>query len=364
MALTNIALEATIVANNKIFPGWESIEIWREFGNPTSYCKFTSAEDENYSASYAVSPGDTAQAFLCGIKVLDGYVMSRQFAADKNTHAVEIVVASKTQSAIAATVKNNPGQYMNQTLSQIASAAAATAGLTVRMTGDTSGTEIPFERVSEHIGERLIDFIGRLATWRNMHVADDSNGSLVLTRGSAGGAAAAMLVEGQNIESMRLVESYDALVDRAAFTTQRAGNDQTNGTASSQVFASTTLSNYKGPQRQALYMGEQPASQQETQLRLNHAVQLLQMDALEATITVPGWLRDDGSLWISMVGDAAPTPVTIFSPMLFPSTGGQGPSPGLFVKGVKHIQDNQGGTRTEVICCIQNGLANADKAAI
>jgi hypothetical protein len=31
---------------------------------------------------------------------------------------------------------------------------------------------------------------------------------------------------------------------------------------------------------------------------------------------------------------------------------------------VKHIQDNQGGTWAEVICCIQNGLANADKASV
>ena len=197
MALGNIQLEATIVANGKTFPGWESIEIWREFGNPTSYCKFTSAEDENYSASYAIQPGDTAQVYLCGIKVLDGYAMSRQFAADKNTHAVEIVVASKTQSAIAATVKNNPGQYKNQTLSQIASSALATAGLNFRMTGDTSRTEIPFDRVSEHIGERLIDFVGRLCTQRNMHLVDNSNGNLVATRGQPGGAAAAMLVEGK-----------------------------------------------------------------------------------------------------------------------------------------------------------------------
>lgn len=57
-----------------------------------------------------------------------------------------------------------------------------------------------------------------------------------------------------------------------------------------------------------------------------------------------------GSLWISLIGDGAPTPETINSPMLFPSTGGQSPSPGLFIKGVKHIQDNQEGTRTEVIC--------------
>ena len=87
------------------------------------------------------------------------------------------------------------------------------------------------------------------------------------------------------------------------------------------------------------------------------------MDAFEATITVPGWLQDNGSLWISLIEDAPP-PITIFSPMLFPSTGGQGPSPGLFVKGVKHLQDNQAGTRTEVICATQNSLSNSDRAGI
>jgi hypothetical protein len=156
--------------------------------------------------------------------------------------------------------------------------------------------------------------------------------------------------------------NYESNTDRLSVTTQRAGNDQNNGTASSQIFASTNVANYKGTSRQVLFLGEQPATQQEAQLRLKHAVGLLNLDVLEATVTVPGWLRDDGSLWISLVGDGAPTPVTINSPMLFPSTGGQSPSPGLFIKGVKHIQDNQGGTRSEIICCIQTGLTGGGDA--
>jgi prophage tail gpP-like protein len=363
MALTNLALEATIVANGKIYPGWTSIEVWREYMLPTSYMKFTAAEDENFAASYSVVPGDPAQGFLCGIPVITGYVMTSQVVFDKGSHAVEIVVASQTQNAIIGTVQNNPGQYKNQTFQQMASAVLSKVGVNLRMAGDTSGADIPFLRVSEHIGERAIDFVHRLAAWRNLYLVDDSQGNLVATRGTSGGSSGATLVEGQNIESARRVLSYDTTTDRLSVTTQQSGNDQTNGMASSQVFASAAIANYKGPSRPVLFLGEMPASQQEIQLRLNHAVGLLNLDVLEATITVPGWLQDNGSLWISLVGDAGSmTPITIYSPMLFPSTGGQAPSPGLFVKGVKHLQDTTGGTRTEITCCIQTGLVGGGDA--
>lgn len=71
--------------------------------------RFTASEDENFAASYAVTPGDPAQGYLCGIKCMDGYVMSRQAVVDKNTHGVEVVVASKTQNAIIGTVQKQPG---------------------------------------------------------------------------------------------------------------------------------------------------------------------------------------------------------------------------------------------------------------
>ena len=87
---------------------------------------------------------------------------------------------------------------------------------------------------------------------------------------------------------------------------------------------------------------------------------LLQIDVLEATITTPGWLEQStGQLWILFVGDGSPSPITIISPMLFPQQP-NGTLSGLFVKGVKHLQDNQGGTRTEVTCCIAAGLSGID----
>lgn len=63
----------------------------------------------------------------------------------------------------------------------------------------------------------------------------------------------------------------------------------------------------------------------------------------EVVVTVPGWLMDDGTLWIlgcfgpGGAGASGPVPITIQSPMLLPRQGGL--INGLFVKGVKHLQN-------------------------
>jgi hypothetical protein len=66
---------------------------------------------------------------------------------------------------------------------------------------------------------------------------------------------------------------------------------------------------------------------------------------------------DDGSLWILKCFGAAasgPVPITIYSPMLEPNMPDIN---NLYVKGIKHSQDNQLGTRTEVTACLQAALS-------
>jgi prophage tail gpP-like protein len=367
MALNDPTLTAWVVANGRKYPAWESIEISRVFREPVSYMRFVAAEDENYDQSYAVNLGDPAQGYLCGQQVIAGEVTVRQVVFDKGTHNVEVVVSSWSHGLTVATVANNPGFYKNQTLLQMASTVAARAQVAVVMNGDQTGADLPFPRVAEHIGERCIDFIDRLARWRDMHLVDNSQGNLVLTRAPLSlGASVASLVEGQNIESARLTMSKLFAPNVVSGTAQQPGTDEVNGTAASQVFASAAIPNYVGPPRPFLFLGEHTASQAEMQLRVNHATQLVATEMIEVVITTPGWLMNNGQLWITLVGDSAATPISIQSRMLFPLTGGSdnfavGTTPmTLLVKGVKHIQDNQNGTRTEITCCLPNGLGNSD----
>ena len=138
-----------------MFPGWETIEISREHNAQWSYMKFRAAEKTDGGlipqAAISLDTGDFADGYLMGIKVITGFVMSRQVVFDRGTHAVEIIVAAYPQSLDAGTVQGKPGQYLNQTIQQIATSAAGTVGVKVKLVGELSGTEIPFPRISEHI---------------------------------------------------------------------------------------------------------------------------------------------------------------------------------------------------------------------
>jgi prophage tail gpP-like protein len=302
MSLQNLNLTATIVANGQVFPGWEAIEIWREFNAPFSYMKFRAAEkaDGGLIPQAALSPdvGQPADGYLCGQKVIAGTVMTRQVFADRQTHAVEIIVASYPQSLDAGTVVGKPGQYINQTLMQIASSAAGIAGVSVRMVGDTSGTEIPFPRISEHIGERIIDFIARLANWRNMHLTDDEQGNLVLARGQTGGQSVAQLQEGRNVEAIRMIKNYQFGADPIIFNGQTHGTDSVNGTDASQVAITRSNPNYAGPKRPLVILGDNVGNKAEAQMALDQHMNNLNVMMWEIVATVPGWTMDDGRLWI------------------------------------------------------------------
>jgi prophage tail gpP-like protein len=358
----NLNLTATIVSNGQVFPGWESIEIWREFNATYSYMKFRCSENTDGGAipleTLSLDVGDPANGYLCGQQVIAGTVMTRQVFYDRQTHAVEIIVASYPQSLDAGTVVGKPGQYINQTLMQIASSVAGLAGVSVRMVGDQSGANMPFPRISEHIGERMIDFIGRLANWRNMHLTDDENGNLVLARGQTGGQTIAQLQEGRNIEACRMVKNYQFAADPLIFQSQTHGTDATNGTDASQNAITKSNPNYTGPKRPQVILGDNAGNKAEAGMAFNQAQNNLNAMMWEIVATVPGWTMDNGQLWIlACFGSSAasgPVPITIYSPMLEPKMPNIN---NLFVKGVKHIQDNQLGTRTEVTACLQAALS-------
>ena len=350
MATPNLNLEATIVANGQVFPGWEAIEITREFNAIFSTMKFRAAENTDGgnipAGALSLDVGDRADGYLCGQKVISGFVLTRQVVADKGTHGVEIMVAAHPQSLDAGTVQGKPRQYLNQTVAQIAQSAAGLAGVKVRLIGELNGTEIPFPRISEHIGERLADFIGRLARWRNL--TDDENDNLCLVRGDSGGQSVAQLQEGRNVESFRMLKTIQYAVDPVIFNASQPGSDVTNGTDASQVAITKTNPNYNGPPRSMVILGDSVGGKQELEMAVTHAMSNMNLWAFEVVATVPGWQMDNGQLWILACFPKV-TPISIYSPMLQPK------APlisDLSVRGVRHIQDNERGTVTEVTCAL------------
>jgi hypothetical protein len=141
------------------------------------------------------------------------------------------------------------------------------------------------------------------------------------------------------------------------FQSQTHGTDSINGTDASQNAITKSNSAYTGPKRPQVILGDNSGNKAEANMAFNQVQNNLNAMMWEIVGTVPGWTMDNGQLWILACFGAqasGPVPITIYSPMLEPKTPNIN---NLFVKGVKHIQDGQLGTRTEVTACLQAALS-------
>lgn len=343
---------ATITTAAGVYSYWKSIEIERTVGNPVSYMKFSAAEPgvgagETPSwGTLQLMTGDAVQGSLAGQLAITGVVETRQAAYASKEHGVEIIVASYTQNGIASTVDANPGQYKNQTIQQIANAVYGAVGVTVNV-DSVSGADLPFERVSEHVGETRNDFIRRLAMMRNLHMVDDANGALNLIRGETAGITT--LVEGQNILKGRILIRNQLAVSLVNMQCQNFGNNKHWAGDAAQINVQIPNPAYAGSYRPLTLVAEMPTDRAGCEMRGNHEINLNDQEICECLITVQGWLMDDGTLWINHLRE----PITIDSPMLVPG----GPFT-LLLRGVKHLQDSEEGTRTELNLCIPRGIGS------
>lgn len=348
---------ATVVANGLRYEAWQTISVEGQYAvgqNGVARTMVLSvAEVTDKPAGWPalrLKPGDVAQGYLAGQLAISGYVAVRQPAFDARNHALQITVISRAQNTVPATVDAAPGQYKNATLQQIGSAVFGKVGVGFRIEGNPPGADIPFGRVSEHVGESRFGFIERLARWRNLFLRDDENGDIVATRG--GGDVVAQLVEGQNILSARAVLANWEAVDQVTISTQNSGSNKQWPT--NDVSATAPVVGFPTPGGRTIReVGEQPATKPEVQMRADFGAAVNVLTQADVQVTVQGWLMDEGTLWLAFLGQD----VTVFSPMLFPTD-----SMTLKLKSVKHTQDNESGSRTELNLCLPQALGGSGGA--
>lgn len=103
-----------------------------------------------------------------------------------------------------------------------------------------------------------------------------------------------------------------------------------------------------------------PINPQGAQLLANNMMALAALQQCEATITVPGWFAPSGVLWISLLPSSTQNVafVTINSPSLVAAA--YNPFV-LCLRGVKSIQDDKLGTRTELNLTIPSAIGSPDQ---
>ena len=300
--------------------------------------QFAASEHTDPGATWGglfLKPGDPVQISLGGVQVINGYVVKRSVAYDRESHDLVIQGKSRTCDVADSSVVIKPGTYAGNNFQQIANGVMQPHGVKVTMQNPPAGWDTPYKFATPQYGETCLAFLSRLANLRGLFLCDDANGNLTAGQGNPSAPNAAQLQEGKNILSAVGVLDDENAWSTTGMIAQFPANDDTWKQA--RAATATVTNNTTRPNRVRLVHADTPASSQELVTRTNFENAITGSTLITADITVQGWFKPDGTLW-------QPTDnISILSPMLFPMV--EGPVK-LAVKSVTYAQSAEAGTTT------------------
>ena len=293
-----------------------------------------------------LKPGDPATVWLAGRKAIDGVVMARQVAYDPNSHDVRIIIQTRLGNAVVSSVK--PEQMKNVTLTQAANRILQPSDIKFSLSGNPKNADKIFRSIITHVGETQLEAVARLCKMRNIHLMDDRSGNLVGVRNDGSEKSVGELREGRNILNAAMVWRWDTAIDLIKSNGQEPGHNGKSGDPVRNPAAQTKNPNYNG-QRVVSFLAEHPGDKQDMQMRADHEVDLNVATMFDAQITVQGWLRNNGRLWLEEVRSF----IDVYSPMMFPSNR---ETLGIYKANCR--QGENTGTTTQLGLCLTNWLGH------
>jgi len=341
---------ATLSVGGYIFTDWETVWVQNRWHDPYNYFRFTAAERDRPLGLWEklqFKPGDHCAIKLGGQLAFTGFILVRQIAYEANSHGVSLQGKGKAWELtgdILPEEGDGGGNFKGDLISIITQVLAPTSVRIGGIRGTIPG--IPFdERNGGHFqqGETRWQFIERLARMRDVDIANNKEGNLVLV-GPHASSVTGTVVEGTNIISAQVVINGEDYYSFLYATGQRPPDDKTNGPAASEMRAKAVTplpGNMSIPEfRPKLVPIEHPVlTQPEVDLRARKEARYAGLK-IDADIIVYGWFSPyTGALW--EVG----TEVVVDSPMI-PTDDIPGGL--LTIETATFTQDSNSGTRTSL----------------
>ena len=347
--MTDPQTVAQISVNGTKYVGWETVEVSRSFDDKTvTSFKFSATESDGYSSWSAlkIKPGDQCQIILGGkLAISKGYIEVRQASYTDKAHGLMLAGRSVTGDIVDSSVDAKSGQFKKTTYEQVVRSVLQPHGVSFRMDSQPDGGG-QFNLVNVQFGETVWALVERLSRQMNLHLREESDGTLVAfsgTRGSAGD-----LVEGQNILTGYCEIDYSGLFDRSVSVSQSPGSDESWGEKARNAEAVQTTS-ILGRNRLNKFLAEEPGDQQSMKRRVQREVDEQIGTATTVRVSVPGWFSGS-DLWLNQIGKT----VTVDSPMLFPGPNGR---MNLAIRAVSSTQGSEG-TLSVIDLCLPQWLGS------
>jgi prophage tail gpP-like protein len=315
------------------FQDWESVWVQCRYGEGWAEFRFTAVERDPMPGNWTklqFKPGDDCTISLGGELALTGVITVRQTAYDENSHQVMLMGKSLTAWAAKSSVDTKTGSFDGMTFEQVGRKVLEPYGANIKIIGTLD--QKPFEKLQNQIGEKIWDFLERIARPRGIVLGSDSYGNWLFI-GEHANSPSATLVEGINIKKCQCVIDANAIFSEYRVVLQGSGSDQSSGSQTNEIEGKPVSGSSK-KKAVSITPGEQPGDQEDADRRTKYESIWHQGTILQATIVTQGWKRPGaGSLWVP--GDK----VSVNSPMAMLNDD-------MDIQTVTFSQDNESGTIT------------------
>lgn len=323
---------ATLLVHGSEFNDWETVWVQHNWTDIYQTFKFTCAE-RDIKPEAQIEPGEGCTIKLGGQLAVNGVVVTRQVAFEPKSHGVMLQGVSLQWWTGRASVFHPTGEFDNMSFEDIAKKVLEPTGTKAKPLGKLNAA--PFVHCQIMPGEKIFDFLERLARDRKIIIAADRENNILFVGEGASVGDAGSIKEGVNLKSAQCVISVVTTHSEYEVGGQCwARDDKKYRHVSEQVAHAKGSAKHYSPLSTPL---EQPVwTEQEVKTRCDMEQMWHEGQNVQVTAVVQGWLSQNGKLWTP--GDD----VSFESPMCMIKDK-------LKIQSVTYTQDVQSGTLTTLL---------------
>lgn len=275
------------------YMGWTEISIERAIDAMVGSFELSlSAKDKTGAEGWPIADGAACRVLLGGEVLITGYVDAVARSISDQDRGISVRGRDKAADLVDCSAIHKPGSWANQKLETIAKALAAPFGIAIEITSDTGAA---FKKFALQQGETVFAAIDRMARYRGLVAYSPGDGTVRIGNADTG-RRNGRIEEGVNVKSAEATRDVSERFSQYVVKGQASGDDSRHGKAVAQVKGEAADSEVKR-YRPLLVIGEEQSDAASLVKRAKWEASVRSGRGKPLSVTVPGWLTDEGKVW-------------------------------------------------------------------
>ncbi|OQB05770.1 MAG: Phage late control gene D protein (GPD) [bacterium ADurb.Bin212] len=287
-----------LFVNGKIFGGWNSVSIKKSIKNLSS--TFDLGVTDNWSNQripWILAPGDECELKIDSVKLITGYIDSIDNSISAASKTISVSGRDKTADFIDCSYAG--AEFKNKNISVAALARKLAAPFKLTVVKNQYGLEV-VKNLTISQGETCFEILDKASKQFGYLFTSNENSEIIITRPST-------LKSTTNIEQGVNLVSGSATFDFSNRFSEYTVKSQSNDFANEPELASV-VANFQIKQsakdeslkryRPFMFVSESIANAGQARSRAQWEAKKRAADASKFKVTVKGWKKADGTLWI------------------------------------------------------------------